>query len=165
MKLLRFAAIALLSTIPMVACDDDTTTTPPAVVVIVGTIRNALAMAPRAPADRARSLDSETRVRIRAARVAASGKPMNPTYSQVRRVAVAGADLGDTPTTRTKAPTTSATTPTWKPEMASRCEMPASANDSRSSGSRPSFRARMRADATGHVSGKSCLIHVSIRPR
>ena len=42
MKLLRFAAIALLATIPMVACDDDTTTTPPAVVVIVGTIRETL---------------------------------------------------------------------------------------------------------------------------
>ena len=44
MKLLRFAAIALLSTIPMVACDDDTTTTPPAVVVIVGTISGTVSV-------------------------------------------------------------------------------------------------------------------------
>ena len=44
MKLLRFAAIALLATIPMVACDDDTTTTPPAVVVIVGTISGTVSV-------------------------------------------------------------------------------------------------------------------------
>ena len=40
MKLLRFAAIALLGAITMVACDDDTTTTvvPPTSVTIVGTV-------------------------------------------------------------------------------------------------------------------------------
>jgi hypothetical protein len=46
MKLLRFAAIALLATIPMVACDDDdtggTTVLPP--VVIVGTVSGTVSV-------------------------------------------------------------------------------------------------------------------------
>ena len=45
------------------------------------------------------------------------------------------------------------------------CEIPARANDSRTSESSHSFRARMSAEATGQVSGKSRRIQVSTRPR
>lgn len=70
------------------------------------------AIAPSAPAGRARSRAAATNVKMSAARVAASGKPIRPMYSHVMAAEYAGARRGPAPTPRTMTLTRSATTPT-----------------------------------------------------
>ena len=84
-----------------------------------------------------------------AARQAASGKPISATYSQVATAATTAARRLGTRKDCTTARISPLTTPTWNPEIASRCAILVRAKASRRSLSSPSFLARIKAETSG----------------